>query len=445
MANAQDDLGSNVSDSLLAPDLTASYAGSPIQIPDYNVTGIASVLTLAGTAKVTAAEIEVHITHTYIGDLKVQLVCPSGATQVLSNLAGGSAHDLHQTFTVTACNGAIVGGDWKLKVSDTSPQDIGTLDAWTVRVKLDAPVTNHAPVANAGTAQSVTAGASVTLVGSGSDADGNPLTYRWSQTAGPTVTLGGLTTAAATFVAPEVTATTTLSFRLIANDGKVDSAAATVKVLVQPRSVSNITTITRSATDTPTAIPDATPAGIASTIKVDATGTVTSLTAEVHIAHSYIGDLKLALVCPDGTSSILQSQVGGSTDNLDKTFTVTACNAKAAGGNYTLKVSDFDAQDTGTLSAWKLTVGVVGDSGISGFGRQAVVPHRERIDRGAERHQPSRHHAGHGHGRRRADRRGRTRSRSPRSREAIRRRSISHSSARPSTRSPSSPTAPRRR
>ena len=62
---------------------------------------------------------------------------------------------------------------------------------------------NAAPVANAGTAQNVVAGAIVTLNGSGSsDANGDPLTYSWSLTsrpAGSTATLAGATTAAPTF------------------------------------------------------------------------------------------------------------------------------------------------------------------------------------------------------------------------------------------------------
>src|ERR1700731_2889647 len=50
--------------------------------------------------------------------------------------------------------------------------------------------TNHAPVADAGAAQTSVKRAVVTLDGSAShDPDGNSLSYAWSQTAGTTVTL----------------------------------------------------------------------------------------------------------------------------------------------------------------------------------------------------------------------------------------------------------------
>ena len=58
---------------------------------------------------------------------------------------------------------------------------------------------NQPPVANAGPDQTVTAGESVTLAGSGTDVDGTIVSYAWTQVSGPAVTLSGATTATATF------------------------------------------------------------------------------------------------------------------------------------------------------------------------------------------------------------------------------------------------------
>ena len=58
---------------------------------------------------------------------------------------------------------------------------------------------NTAPVANAGPDQTVNPGTTVTLQGSGTDADNDPLTYSWSQTAGPSVSLSGASTPTPTF------------------------------------------------------------------------------------------------------------------------------------------------------------------------------------------------------------------------------------------------------
>ena len=92
---------------------------------------------------------------------------------------------------------------------------------------------NVAPVANAGPAQSVASAAPVTLTGSGSsDPDGGPtsLTYKWTQTAGPAVTLSSSTAVSPTLTAPA--GPSSLTFSLVVNDGAANSAPSTVIITV---------------------------------------------------------------------------------------------------------------------------------------------------------------------------------------------------------------------
>lgn len=95
---------------------------------------------------------------------------------------------------------------------------------------------NTAPVASAGADQTVDFGSSVTLNGNGSaDADGDTLSFSWTQTSGTAVTLNGDTTATPTFVAPN--AATTLTFQLTVNDGQAsatDSVNVNVAATVVP-------------------------------------------------------------------------------------------------------------------------------------------------------------------------------------------------------------------
>jgi hypothetical protein len=100
-----------------------------------------------------------------------------------------------------------------------------------VNVNDNTPPPNQAPTANAGPDQSVTGGATVNLNGAGSsDPDGDTLTFTWTQTGGTGVTLNGAGTATPSFVS--AAASDTLIFRLVVNDGTVDSAPDEVVVTV---------------------------------------------------------------------------------------------------------------------------------------------------------------------------------------------------------------------
>ncbi len=92
--------------------------------------------------------------------------------------------------------------------------------------------TNTAPVASAGPDQSAAPGASVVLSGSGSDAEGDPLAYQWSQISGPSVSLSGATSASAAFVVPASAGGQTLVFELEVSDPQGAADSDTVNVAV---------------------------------------------------------------------------------------------------------------------------------------------------------------------------------------------------------------------
>jgi len=99
-----------------------------------------------------------------------------------------------------------------------------------------APPPVAAPVANAGSNQTVASGASVTHDGSASvDPNGLPLTYAWSAPGG--ITLSSTTVAKPTFTAPTVAAGQSpviLPFSLVVSDGQASSTASSVLITVNP-------------------------------------------------------------------------------------------------------------------------------------------------------------------------------------------------------------------
>ncbi|WKX12741.2 M4 family metallopeptidase [Streptomyces sp. NL15-2K] len=98
-------------------------------------------------------------------------------------------------------------------------------------------------------------------------------------------------------------------------------------------------------------------AAVTSSITVSGrTGNAPSnLAVAVDIVHTYVGDLQVQLVAPDGTAYTLKAYgTGGSSDNINTTYTVNA-SSEVANGLWKLRVQDNAAQDTGRINGWKLT------------------------------------------------------------------------------------------
>ncbi|HWS33929.1 MAG TPA: proprotein convertase P-domain-containing protein, partial [Actinoplanes sp.] len=96
---------------------------------------------------------------------------------------------------------------------------------------------------------------------------------------------------------------------------------------------------------------------VESTIVINGCDAVPSSTSkvEVHIVHTYIGDLVVSLVAPDGTVYALRSRTGGSTDNIDTTYTVNL-SSETANGAWKLRVQDAASADIGYLNSWSLNL-----------------------------------------------------------------------------------------
>jgi len=113
-----------------------------ITIPDNRQGGIERTLSVPDNGQLDTIEIELDITHTYIGDLVIRLISPSGTSVVLHNRSGGSADNVIRTYGVTntsalqVLRGESISGNWKLKVSDHANADQGKLNRWAIKLGL---------------------------------------------------------------------------------------------------------------------------------------------------------------------------------------------------------------------------------------------------------------------------------------------------------------------
>jgi subtilisin-like proprotein convertase family protein/subtilisin family serine protease len=115
------------------------------QIPDKG-TPIESAIDISEDGVITDLRVRVDIQHTYIGDLRVELTAPDGASVVLHNNTGGSKDNLARTYAVQdtpalrALFGRSIRGTWRLRVRDTARFDIGRLRSWRLAASLGAAV-----------------------------------------------------------------------------------------------------------------------------------------------------------------------------------------------------------------------------------------------------------------------------------------------------------------
>lgn len=176
----------------------------------------------------------------------------------------------------------------------------------------------------------------------------------------------------------------------VRDNGEAPITGARVYVDANNNGTYDNTNQTLASTNVPIAISASGTPTITSTLNVPATlGSITKLTVQLNIAHTYVGDLIVTLIAPDGTRVVLTSNFGGSGDNFTNTIfddaaatainsgappfngtfrpfqALSALNGKAAAGQWKLEVADTANVDGGTLNSWSITVNSVETSVIT--------------------------------------------------------------------------------
>jgi subtilisin-like proprotein convertase family protein len=103
--------------------------------------------------------VKVNTSHTYAGDVRMTLIAPDGTRVVLVNRRGGSGNDFANTvfddegtgsiysgqapfagsfkpeYVLRVFDGKSAKGTWQLVIDDTSPFDVGRLNAWSLAIE----------------------------------------------------------------------------------------------------------------------------------------------------------------------------------------------------------------------------------------------------------------------------------------------------------------------
>lgn len=155
-----------------------------------------------------------------------------------SQVSGPNTATLTNATSVTATASNLIQGTYSFRLTVTD--NGGASSSATVSVTVNAAATtNQAPVANAGSAKTITLPSnSISLIGSAStDSDGTIASYRWTQVSGPnTATLTNATYATAT---ASNLIQGTYSFRLTVTDNDGASGSATVSITVNAAATSS--------------------------------------------------------------------------------------------------------------------------------------------------------------------------------------------------------------
>lgn len=137
--------GSGVSDPIFldlggATCATTAALDVPQAILDYQ--NLTSAIPIAGAAEIDEIRVFVDISHTFIGDLEVELTSPQGTVVLLHDRSGSGTDDILGTYGVdltpaqalAALADEPASGTWTLRVSDLAGGDTGLLNDWSLEI-----------------------------------------------------------------------------------------------------------------------------------------------------------------------------------------------------------------------------------------------------------------------------------------------------------------------
>ena len=112
-------------------------------IPDNDPQGIKRNIHVEESGVLKDIEVILDISHTFIRDLRVELLAPTGHSVFLHDREGGSSHNIKRAYDRTslpdldALLQLAIQGDWILHIKDLEGEDEGKLNAWSLKLTYD--------------------------------------------------------------------------------------------------------------------------------------------------------------------------------------------------------------------------------------------------------------------------------------------------------------------
>jgi subtilisin family serine protease len=146
--------------------------------------------------------------------------------------------------------------------------------------------------------------------------------------------------------------------------GKVNAQRAVQLAAQQRRSPQPVRQTLRQQNTTVVTIPDNSPQGIVSTIRVSQNRAIQAMTVMVDLQHSYLGDVEVSLESPTGQRWLLQGRTLGNQTRWQSTYTMDTTPGlrqllgQPSAGIWKLHLADHAPENTGWLNQWVLELGV---------------------------------------------------------------------------------------
>ena len=332
-----------------------------LSIPDMDA-AISDTITVAGSGDVSSVSVGVGITHPFISDLVVDLIAPDGTAVNLHDRTGLHRNDIDRTYTPDF-NGTGIAGDWTLRVRDASDLGIGTLDEWALTIEYEKSVDAVVGLTGSGSQYLVYVSAlrdgtyNLDVVPNSGIADmaGNPLNgtepagsdHSYVVETGPPEVASIERSDHITHPAGHQSLVFGINFSEPVRG--VDAA----DFVLSPDDGRALKTFTQTMTPS-LPIPDNS-AAVLDAVTIDSSGAVRSVSVDVDISHTYVSDLSVVLIAPDGTIALLHDRAGAGSHGINQTYAPDLAGTRL-NGDWVLRMNDAGLADTGTLNEWTLSI-----------------------------------------------------------------------------------------